>query len=545
MKRLLYLVLLCPSLLWADAKVSQLIETTTPKTTDFMYIVANSTGMKVTPGSILALSGNGTTYLTIQIAATTYIQISTGTNGVGQLLRLDTNGLITNSLIDTSSVTKGGVLTAGANITLTPGAGITTISATSGGGGSSSLAVSTNGVIVSSPTSRINFMPPFQGTLDGSTTSQINLDVSSVTLQGQSVLSFSSATATYLQNSSATATYLQLSSAAVTYFAQTSSSTLLTTSSATATYLQLSSAIATYFPIVSSTTLLTTSSATATYLQLSSAAVTYFAATSSGTLLTTSSATATYLQLSSAAVTYPVLVGGLVQNSRIDGSSITKQGLLVAGSNVTLTPGVGTLTIASSGSGGGASVYPATATARFDFGLSASTVNFSTVTTNANMGYSTTTMRVELSTHMFVNGVIQSSGNASGYSTVDRGLTINAGGYNVAGTSASFRVRGSPTSYILEVQPSASSVTINSLMFTSIVSTFAVVSSTFQISGVFRSTSTTGMGISVKTGANTACNTTCGGGCFGGFDTGTLGVSLAHIVICSDATADECYCFRP
>jgi hypothetical protein len=52
---------------------------------------------------------------------------------------------------------------------------------------------------------------------------------------------------------------------------------------------------------------LTTSSATATYLQLSSA-------------------TATYLKISSAVVTYPQLVSGLIQNSQIDGSSITKQG---------------------------------------------------------------------------------------------------------------------------------------------------------------------------------------------------------------------------
>lgn len=44
-----------------------------------------------------------------------------------------------------------------------------------------------------------------------------------------------------------------------------------------------------------------------------------------------------------------VLVSGLINNSQIDGSSITKQGLLVAGSNITLTPGAGILTIAASG----------------------------------------------------------------------------------------------------------------------------------------------------------------------------------------------------
>lgn len=54
----------------------------------------------------------------------------------------------------------------------------------SGGGGSSTLAVSSNNVIVSSPTSNINFMPPFIVALQGSTSSQVTLNSSSVTLQG-------------------------------------------------------------------------------------------------------------------------------------------------------------------------------------------------------------------------------------------------------------------------------------------------------------------------------------------------------------------------
>lgn len=264
----------------------------------------------------------------------------------------------------------------------------TMTTASSGGGGSSALAVSSNGVIISSPTSMLYLVsPPLTVTLGGSTTAQISLsassvtlqgnnfnaankllqlnssglipnsthDASSVTLQGQSVLTNSSATATYFQivssntllnNSSATATYLQLSSASATY---------LQNSSATITYLQQSSATATYFPIVSSTTLLTNSSATATYLQLSSATSTYFPIVSSTTLLTTSSASATYLTQSSAAATY-LNNNNLISNSLIDGSSITKQGLLKAGSNVTLTPGVGTLTIAATASGGSSSL---------------------------------------------------------------------------------------------------------------------------------------------------------------------------------------------
>ena len=59
-------------------------------------------------------------------------------------------------------------------------------------------------------------------------------------------------------------------------------------------------------------------------------------------------------------------------------------------------------------------------------------------------------------------------------------------------------------------------------------------------------TSTTGVGWSKKTGANTACNTTCGySACAFGLDTGTLGVTLAHLTNCTDATADECICLGP
>lgn len=52
-----------------------------------------------------------------------------------------------------------------------------------------------------------------------------------------------------------------------------------------------------------------------------------------------------------------------------------------------------------------------------------------------------------------------------------------------------------------------------------------------------------GLNSNIQAGANTACNTTCTTGCAGfGFDDGTLGVTLPHLVSCSDATADECFC---
>ena len=56
------------------------------------------------------------------------------------------------------------------------------------------------------------------------------------------------------------------------------------------------------------------------------------------------------------------------------------------------------------------------------------------------------------------------------------------------------------------------------------------------------SSKTTDAGWTVVTGASTACNTTCTSACVVGFDTGTVGVALAHIVACTDASADECLC---
>lgn len=63
MKKLLYGFIFIPSLLFADAKVSDLIETTTPSTTNFMYIVENSTSMKVKLSTLLSLPGSSTSYM--------------------------------------------------------------------------------------------------------------------------------------------------------------------------------------------------------------------------------------------------------------------------------------------------------------------------------------------------------------------------------------------------------------------------------------------------------------------------------------------------
>lgn len=114
---------------------------------------------------------------------------------------------------------------------VTPGQCLTTLStgkivSVPCGSGAASIAITTGSIsgftsVASSPTAVVNFdSSTFNVSLKGGATAFVTLS--------QNYLTTSSATATYLQNSSATATYLQ-------------------NSSATATYLQNSSATATYF----------------------------------------------------------------------------------------------------------------------------------------------------------------------------------------------------------------------------------------------------------------------------------------------------------
>lgn len=201
----------------------------------------------------------------------------------------------------------------------------TQIIITAGGGssgGASTLAIKQNGVTVSSPTSAVNFVSPMLATFLAGTTSQITID----TTTASGVLINSSATATYLTISSSTANFLTLSSVTANY---------VSISSISANYLKLSSATATYVnklsPYVSSANV--------------TAALTV---TANGTAGSTPQ-----FGVNSASVA--VLSNGLFPNFEIDGSSITKQGLLVAGNNITLTPGAGTLIIASTAGGGGSS----------------------------------------------------------------------------------------------------------------------------------------------------------------------------------------------
>lgn len=90
-------------------------------------------------------------------------------------------------LLSGAAGTSGQFLTSG-------GAGtVPTWTTAAGGGGASTLAVQKNAVNISSPTVAINFLgPPFLVSLVNSSTAQIGLDGSSVTLQGTNVINLTS-----------------------------------------------------------------------------------------------------------------------------------------------------------------------------------------------------------------------------------------------------------------------------------------------------------------------------------------------------------------
>lgn len=137
MKRFLYLLILFPSILWANSKVSNLTETTTPTTTDYMYIVHNATSMKVTPASLLALPGASTSYLTISSATSTYLQLSS--QAANNLLYAYKAGTQTFSGINTftSSNSFNGNIYISSGLTLKNGTGSNGQFLTSGGVGTS------------------------------------------------------------------------------------------------------------------------------------------------------------------------------------------------------------------------------------------------------------------------------------------------------------------------------------------------------------------------------------------------------------------------
>ncbi len=211
---------------------------------DKISTIAATGGSGVLQTQIGAGDGSGTVQITdtinTGITASRFVKTDASSNLIAYDL-LNSTQVWTGGNTWKSSTTFNGNIAISSGVLLNGSAGNNGQVATSGGpgtvptwttvsGGSSSpLAISsgstTSSVIVTSPTTNVVFdSRTINVALQGTTTSFVSLNPSSVTLLGQDLsgtyLTTSSATATYLQNSSATATYLQQSSATATYFNQ-------------------------------------------------------------------------------------------------------------------------------------------------------------------------------------------------------------------------------------------------------------------------------------------------------------------------------------
>lgn len=205
------------------------------------------------------------------------------------------------------------------------GTSMNTAAISSGGG--STLQVKRGGVEVSSPTNSIDFdSAQFGITQSPSGEANFALSPASVTLLGQSVLSLSSATATYVQHSSAVANFLTISSAAATY---PLTSYVLSGSSAIATYLQKTAGASTYLEM---------SSATVTYLQLSSATANFQPLDADLTDLADGSLTGS--KVGDGVPANHIAAGSL--DSDVIASSIAVSAVGVSQINATGTPGIDT-----------------------------------------------------------------------------------------------------------------------------------------------------------------------------------------------------------
>ena len=233
-----------------------------------------------------------------------------------------------------------------------------------GGGGSSSLEVIAGGVQISSPTGTIIFTGPFKGFSPAASTSTIQID--SITANG--VLIISSATSVYLSKLDAASLYatlsqLQSTSTDITSFklaVQVSTSNNFSASQATGAALSAFIANVAIDSAAKYTELKATAAKESSdFGTLSKSTSDLFgfqtasAAKETNDMLAVRASTNSLLTISSAATTYPPLSGGLVPNTYIDVSSITKVGPLIAGTNITLSIGAGGTTINGSASGGG------------------------------------------------------------------------------------------------------------------------------------------------------------------------------------------------
>lgn len=276
--------------------------------------VVSSSTMNFTGAEFIITNSGGEALVKLDSSSATLKgnTFNTGTN----LVQLS-GGLIPNSLVDGSSVTKQGILVAGTNITLTPGAGSLTIASSGGGGGSSTLAVGTGTASnftnnITSPTAAISFLGSQFVSLAIGSTNFINIKNSGVTA------------ATY---GSAT----QVSSVTVGADGRITGAANVTIS------------------------LTNSNLQSGTYSNVTVPAANVASGSLGSSVIASSVAVNSVTDSGIVSISGSKITGtSSIPNSTIDGSSITKSGVLVAGSNITLTPGSGNTTIsATSASPGG------------------------------------------------------------------------------------------------------------------------------------------------------------------------------------------------
>lgn len=459
MKKLLYLLLLLPTFVWAGQKLTSLNQTTTPSTTDYMYIVTNSSSMKVTPASLFSLPGTSTSYIlvissnnfiqnrkTLQAGSTFYTSSGTVTNylgiGVQGLIPVDSgyggytgisvqdkgskafhfnediNGNPCFSIGNTSCV---GILEADGPFP--SNVGLVLDNAT------------TADVILKLQNSGAEIMV-MEGLLTGGAApNEVKFTLKQIA-NGDKLAEF--------QTSSSSGAYMALygKGGAANYVALKASDTI-----GSSFFLTLPASLGTAGQFIKTDvsgnlSFATITNSAAFAVSTNSVVVSSpttninfmppFKGSLNGTTtaqitLDASSVTLQANNFNGASQLIQTNSSSFVPNANLDGSSITKAGILVAGSNITIAYGVGVTTITGTASGGGVSVYPATSTIQANSGITTTTMTF----TGSVFSTSTGTLKssagiVSVSTYALV-GSIGISFDGAGSSIVagsTRAITI-------------------------------------------------------------------------------------------------------------------------